>query len=385
MRGVRPWNVMHATERVRDVLEVAEAQRAIGMRPVLVTPAGYGSIELYLRAPVEEERAVSLLGTWQEVRRWRKSMADCGSTASTEIVHAHSFSAGMAGVRNWPAVVYDLRACVEDDADAGQAWLARSLRVAEQFVLARAEAVVLHWPSLKAAAVERGAGEEHVFIVPDVVAEKAPDGNGDWRERMQIREDAVTFFAADVHVEELDVLLSAFAQVVSEVVSTVLLLEAADPASALLRSKLAAAGISRAVRLVPQAQRDEVIAGCDVVLTGTSAGVGPNPAGLKAMTAGRALLAEDVTANRDLSPAGRGCLWYKAGDARDLVGRASFLARNPEFRRSLGDSARAYIAETRAPEAVARQYEAVYLHAHARRRNGSQPFFGNLQPIQAAF
>ena len=50
---VRPWTVMHATEQVRPVLDLAEAQRAVGMRPVLVTPAGYGSIELYLRAAEE--------------------------------------------------------------------------------------------------------------------------------------------------------------------------------------------------------------------------------------------------------------------------------------------------------------------------------------------
>jgi glycosyltransferase involved in cell wall biosynthesis len=376
---------MHATECVRDILDLAEAQRGLGMRPVLVTPAGYGSIELYLRMPEEEGREVSLLGLWQDVRGWRKSLGDCATSSLMEIVHAHCFSAGMAAVRNWPAVVYDVRGSVEDHADAGHQWLGRSLRVAEQFVLARAGAIVVHWPSQCAVVVERGAPEEHVFVVPDAVLPPAPDRVATWREALRVPADAVTFLAADVTTADLEALLSAFAQVAGEVTSTVLLLEAADPASALLRNKLAAAGISRAVRLVPQELREEVTAGADVVLTAEPEAEGPNQAGRRAMAAGRAVLAEDGVANRDLSPEGRGCLWFKRGDARDLAGRASFLARNPDFRRALGESARHYILETRAPEIVARQYDAVYAHAHARRRDNTQPTVGSLQPLRATF
>lgn len=381
---VRPWTVMHAAEHVHGVLELAEAQRTLGMRPVLVTPAGYGSIELYLRAPREEEGGASLLGTWQDVRQWRKSLADCAGSANMEIVHAHCFAAGMSGVRNWPAVVYDLRRCVEHDADTGQQWLARSLRVAEQFVLARAEALVVHWPSMRALAIERGAPAEHVFVVPDAVARNEAAPSDAWRRILRLPEGAVTFFATGVATAQLDPLLSAFAQIVSEVETTVLLFEAADAASAELRDKLAAAGISRAVRLVPPQHRRAALCGADVVVAGAPAAAGPNPAGLEAMRSGRALLAADALANRDLSPAGRGCLWYQPGDARDLAGRASFLARNPGFRRSLGEAARQFIAETRAPEAVARQYDAVYRHAFARRRDASQNLFGKLQPLPAA-
>jgi len=393
--GVRPWSVMHATDHIRGVLELAEAQRDLGMRPVLVTPEGYGSIELYLRAPQVEDGAVSLLSTWQEVRQWRKSLADCSGSAAMDIVHAHCFAAGMSGVRNWPAVVYDLRGCVEHDADASQQWLARSLRVAEQFVLTRAQAVVVHWESMRAAALERGTVEEHIFVVPDPVTLVEPAGgdfesaDNDWAKSVGLAAGAITFFATDVHPAHFDLLLSAFTQVISEVENTVLLLEG-DPASAALRNKLAAAGISRAVRMVTPQQRARALQGADVILTnepGADENVRnvPNPSGLEAMRSGRALLAADTTSNRDLSPEGHGCLWYKPGDARDLAGRASFLARNPDFRRGLGKAARTFLAETRSPEAVARQYDAVYRHAFARRRDESQNLFGRLQPLQAAF
>jgi glycosyltransferase involved in cell wall biosynthesis len=383
--AVRPWSVMHATEHVRDVMELAEAQRGIGMRPVLVTPAGYGSIELYLREPAPDERDVSLLGTWQEVRQWRKSLGDCATAGAMDIVHAHCFSAGMSGVRNWPVVVYDLKKFVEQDAEADQQWLARSLRVAEQFVLARAEAVVLHWASQREKALERGATAEHLFVVPEPLVDKAAESDREWRQGLRLAEDAVAFYAANVKVQELDALLSAFAQVVSEVEETVLLLEAADAASAALRNKLAAAGITRAVRLISAEQRESALRGADVVLTGTPPAGTPNHEGMTAMRSGRAVLAADVPANRDISPEGRGCLWYKPSDARDLAGRASFLARNSDFRKSLGAGARSYVEETRSPEAVARQYDAVYRHAYARRGDDTQQFLRRFQPLQAAF
>src|SRR5207248_5271796 len=110
-----------------------------------------------------------------------------------------------------------------------------------------------------------------------------------------------------------------------------------DRGSAELRNKLAAAGISRAVRLVTPQHRHDALCGADVVVAGSPETSGPNAAGLEAMRCGRALLAADAPANRDLSPDGRGCLWYKPGDARDLTGRAAFIARNRDFRRSLGE------------------------------------------------
>jgi hypothetical protein len=89
---------------------------------------------------------------------------------SAEIVHAHSFASGMAAVRNFGAVVYDLNGCVEELAmAAGQceagSWLARSFRVAEQFILARAAAIITHSSVMRDAVLDRGAPKENVFVV----------------------------------------------------------------------------------------------------------------------------------------------------------------------------------------------------------------------------
>src|SRR5215831_5313481 len=167
------WRVIHACEYVRDVLPVVEGQVAIGMRPFIVTPQGAGSAETYLSGGNHDQpRSLSLLRSWQDVRNWRKSLLDCAPETSSDLVHAHCFAAGMAAVRNCSCVVYDLNACIEEMAIAAElcepgSWMGRSFRVAEQFVLSRAAAVIVHSHGLKAAALERGASPDGVFLVPE--------------------------------------------------------------------------------------------------------------------------------------------------------------------------------------------------------------------------
>jgi hypothetical protein len=108
------------------------------------------------------------------VRSWRDALVTA-EPARFELVHAHSFSAGMAAVRNCPVVVYEIAGFVEQLAIAAAehsngerpgAWLSRSLRVAEQFVIARAGAVVVRSYDDIAGALERGARSDDVFVVP---------------------------------------------------------------------------------------------------------------------------------------------------------------------------------------------------------------------------
>src|SRR5215510_1037109 len=144
----RNWRVIHACEYARDVLPVIEGQVFAGMRPFIVTPMGAGTAELYLsRKDLEQPDGLSLLRAWQDVRNWRKSLLECDPENTADMVHTHSFASGMAGVRNLSCVVYDLNACIEELAiSAGQcesgSWMARSFRVAEQFILSRAKAVI---------------------------------------------------------------------------------------------------------------------------------------------------------------------------------------------------------------------------------------------------
>ena len=90
---------------------------------------------------------------------------------------------------------------------------------------------------------------------------------------------------------------------------------------------------------------------------------------LKSLWQGKTLLAADVPRNRDASPEGRGCLWFEAGNPRDLGYRMAFLGRKPEFRAALGAAGRMYIFETRNTTAVGRKYDEAYRYAASRRKS----------------
>lgn len=167
------WRVIHACERARDVLPVVESQVTVGMRPYVVTPQGAGAAEVYLSGLEQEEpRSLSLLRSWQDVRNWRRSILECEPERSADLVHAHSFTGGMAAVRCCACVVYDLRDCIEDYAiAAGQcepgSWMGRSFRAAEQFILSRAAAVIVHSLEMKKVAAELGVSAEEIYLIPD--------------------------------------------------------------------------------------------------------------------------------------------------------------------------------------------------------------------------
>ncbi|HMF92397.1 MAG TPA: glycosyltransferase, partial [Candidatus Angelobacter sp.] len=169
----RGWRVLHACEFARDVLPVAEGQVVVGMLPYIVTPHGAGAAELYLAGKDPgPSRPLTLLRSWQDVRNWRKAILDCAPETTADLVHAHSFAAGMAAVRSCACVVYDLQDCIDELAlDSGQcnpgSWIGRSFRAAEQFVLSRAATVIVHSLGMKNAALERGAPPENIFLVPD--------------------------------------------------------------------------------------------------------------------------------------------------------------------------------------------------------------------------
>ncbi len=171
--GVHAWRVLHLCYRAREIAPALEAQLASAMQAAVLTPGGLANGVAALVDDARQTPAqVSLLSAWREVRNWRRGMATHGG--GFEIVHAHSFSAGMAAVRAGVPAVYDLHDVVEKTANsaeaAGHSWLLRSFRTAEQFVLARAGAVVVHSSTMYRAAAERGTPSENLFLVADAFA-----------------------------------------------------------------------------------------------------------------------------------------------------------------------------------------------------------------------
>ena len=114
----------------------------------------------------------------------------------------------------------------------------------------------------------------------------------------------------------------------------------------------------------------------DVVITTGEIPVDPvigrqtNEICVKSLWLGKPLLSADVARNRDCSPDGRGCLWFKEGDVKDLGHRMAFLGRNPDFRAALALAGRTYIMETRNITAVGHQHDEAYHYALRHKKSG---------------
>lgn len=385
--GVRPWRVLHVCESAWNVWPVVEGQLAAGMRPSVVTPHGYRVVVDASEPPRDRPRPLSLMGAWHEVRNWRASMLEAGIATAAEVVHAHTFASGMAAVRNCPVVVYDLCTFVEEQAaqhalPERRSWLDRSFRVAEQFIVTRAGAVVVHSSTMRERAVGRGAPPDHTFMIPSPLELEHDD------ELVLPRDhgNAAVFFAAGVRALTREIsagvlaLLRTAAVLCDQCPGVRVLIEASPEAAPGVVEAAQQLGIAGCLEILAPGQAETAMERCDVVIAGGDEERG----GVLALQYGRSLLAPDTPALRDVSADGQGCLWYDPNDAGDLARRAAFLARNPHFRRALGSAGRAHLRATRSPAAVGRRYDEVYRHALKRRgsANGVSPS-ASLLPIHA--
>jgi hypothetical protein len=167
-RKIRAWEVVHTCDFARDIADVMEAQISAGMRPYLLTVG------------TDVAPKASVLQTWQDVRRWKKALDESGAQTTPQLIHAHSFASGMAAIRTGACTVYDLRLTIEErltlmliaaeGASAPGTWMARSFRTAEQFVLTKAAAVVVHTPSQREECIARGVRPQSVFVVADPIS-----------------------------------------------------------------------------------------------------------------------------------------------------------------------------------------------------------------------
>jgi len=370
---VHPWRVLHASHDARSVSSLVDAQTLVGMRPYIMNDPSPGRSN------------ASLLRTWADVRNWDRRFAE---TAPVEMVHCHLFAAGMAAVRGAVANVYDLRQFCDAQAVAQKqcppnSWLARSFKAAEQFVLARAGAVITHSTVMKKACAERGVSHADLFMIPDTLPNLSHAGNPVWlRNTFGFEAGTVSFFAQCEAAPDsmpilgdicgLEGLLKGFALLHDEVEDVRLFIAAAGNPAAEIQRIACQLGIAEKVFVLLPQDADSALASADVVIATPY----DRPAiGVNAQLHQRCLLAPDTSDFRDVTPHGRGCLWYAPNPPRrlprDLANRAAFLARNPDFRRSLAESGHQHILSARSPEKRARLHDKAYRHAARKRSSGS--------------
>jgi glycosyltransferase involved in cell wall biosynthesis len=403
-RSVRPWSVAHACNLAREVTDVVDAQLHVGMRPYLLTLDGQRDTK---------GNPVSLLQRWQDVRRWRKQFDENVTYFHLQLIHAHSFAAGMAAVRGSEAVVYDARQWIEDRSPGASSWLARSFRTAEQFALARSSAVVVHSQAMRSECLSRGVSPDDVFVVPDPVSKierECASGTGTFGVDVGGARYGTVSVVARVDSEKegmgaskqddqksglsLESVLLAFAQALRENDAIKLVLIAPNDLLLSISQKARELEIRERVILTSEEDKDAAMASADVVIgdpvciggVGSLTGASMALAGL---TRGKAVLAADNLLNRELSPNGRGLLWFSAEQksvVRDLGHRLAYLARNADFRRALGEGGQRYILQERSPERIGILYDDVYRHAYARRHKGdsSQNLSAALIPMQSS-
>lgn len=408
-RHMRPWHVLHACESLDDTRALIEGQLAVGMRPSVVTPDGVTFFADGFRGVQSDRRApTSLLHAWQDIRQWRKVILDADPCAVYDVVHAHSFTAGMASVRNCPAVVYELlsfieeRAIIASAAGAGpqeqtsgadnSSWLGRSFRVAEQFVFSRAAAVVTRTHSAQAAVVRRGASIENTFVIPEPIACDAPPASpdGDWLASQSVPSGALVVYAPAwtmklTHERVLTAASHLLLESFAAAGANLLLCAESDPEAVQAASeKCDSLAITGRVRIIQASDRNNAVDSADIIVAGSTITQASGPFVTRVLLSRKALLAADVESNREITPDGCGCLWFTDGDAKDIAHRLTFLANHTDFRGSLAESGRRMLLQTRAPEVIAGKYDEVYRHAVARKKfGGLQTPAVRLKPLDA--
>lgn len=381
------WKVLHASSAYEPVRALLEAQSSSGMLPELLMPPpglpGLGEGSLWRR--------------WSNVRTWRRALQE-SSAASCEVVHAHCFSAGMAAVRMFPAVVYELEQFLEDQggypARSRHRRGPRILKAAEWFVLSRAAAIVVRNQSTRQELLRRAVAAEHVFVIPRCLP--MPDVEGmrvlPFR-RHESRDDPFTIFSS-LNVGAgwqgwLGELLTAAQSARRRVPTLTLQLEIDEglrQETSRLLSQLETKKLE--VRLLDEAAAAQAMSGCSIVVAGAARQAGAasveNTLATAALYEAKPLLAADLACNRDVSPDGSGCIWFTPGNAADMARRIVFLASDAAFRNALGAGGSRYLRETRSPARIAEQYDVVYWHAIVRRRSGRwQTPSVSWQPSQA--
>jgi hypothetical protein len=329
----RRIEVLHLCEDARQLADVIDLQVVAGIRPYLLTnPAASGSNRWWMQA-------------WNDVREWRRLLAGF----SIPLIHAHTFSAGMAAVRGESATVYQVADLVERQlAGPGSSWMQRSFRAAEHFVFAQTQAIIVRSAVMRHALTSAGVEPAKIFLVPETVPVLGEAE--DIRIRVEASPQALTVLCetANTAVQKAVALCSERKELRFQVRAangTSLPIPGCEPLEN---------GAFEAAR-----RRADIIIAAD------------EDAVASAMASGTAVLAADTVFLRELSPNGEGCLWFASGE--ELASKLVFLAENARFRDSLAAAGRRYILGERNEERVGKLYLKVYQYALERRRSSSGP------------
>jgi PEP-CTERM/exosortase A-associated glycosyltransferase len=318
-----------------------------------------------------------------------RRIAAVAAVETPEILHAHSpvlnaVAALLAARKLRVPVVYEIRAFWEDAAVdhrtyAEGSWKYRATRAAETWACRHVDRITVLCRGLEEDLAGRGIARERMTVIGNGIdltrfAPAAPDE--ELRARWNLRGAKVAAFIGSFYrYEGLDLLLEAYARIRPRFPDLRLLLVGGGEMEEELRESARRLGIADGVIFagrIPQERIPGVYALADVLvyprhamrLTELVTPLKP----LEAMAMGKALLASDVGGHRDLIQDGRTGVLFPPGDTEALALSLTRLLEDPDLRRNLEESGRAWVSAERTWAKVTEPYGEVYARALKRAR-----------------
>lgn len=299
-----------------------------------------------------------------------------------DVLHAHSSALnGLAGLRLSRQfalpLVYELRAFWEDAAvnhgttTEGSARY-RATRMLETHVTRKAAAVTTICDGIKLDLIGRGIMPEKIAVIPNAV-------NVDQFDHTSVPDPALAarlglagktvlgFIGSFYAYEGLDLLISAFPQILQRYPDVQLLLVGGGYQDQALKEQVALLGLEKQVVFTGRVPHEEVATYYDLMdvlvyprhsmrLTETVTPLKP----LEAMAQGRLLIASDVGGHKELIEDGVTGSLFKAGDVDDLARTACDLLDNRSSWPARVAAGRSFVERERNWAASVARYDAVY-------------------------
>jgi PEP-CTERM/exosortase A-associated glycosyltransferase len=360
---------------------IAQAQRAAGLDPVMVTRAGYPLLQgVFDAGPSDVVDGITYHRLPAEglARRGQSALIQANVDRLAPLVERHrpavlqptspyenARAALAVGAAAGIPVVYEVRGFLEETwrsrhgSTAGDSERYRMTREIEGWCMRHADRVVTLGEAMKADIVARGADADHVWVIPNAVD---PDDFAPQPVDPALRA-ALGFSGSDVVLgyvsslvgyEGVTYLLDAIARLRSRHPGVRGLIVGDGAERAALEHRAAELGLGDAVRFpgrVPITEVQRYYTQIDVfVVPRTNDQVSRAVTPLKpleAMALERAVVTSDVPALRELIEPGETGLVFAAEDAGDLAAVVEPLLDDPAARARLGKAAREWVSAER--------------------------------------
>jgi PEP-CTERM/exosortase A-associated glycosyltransferase len=360
---------------------IAQAQRAAGLDPVMVTRAGYPALQgVFDAAPYDEVDGITYHRLPAEglARRGQAALIQANVDRLAPLVeryrpavlqptspYENPRAALAIGAATGIPVVYEVRGFLEQTwrsrhgTAAGDSERFRLTREIEGWCMRRADRVVTLGDAMKADIVARGADPDNVWVIPNAVdADDFVPQPVDPALRADLGfagSDVVLGYVSSlVSYEGVTYLLDAIARLRSSRANVRGLIVGDGVERTALEHQAAALGLGDAVRFtgrVPITEVQRYYHQIDVfVVPRTNDEVSRTVTPLKpleAMALERAVVTSDVPALRELIEPGETGLVFAAEDAADLAATVAPLLDDPAARSRLGKAAREWVTAER--------------------------------------